>query len=174
MFNCFPCWGKSTFISDTHTHTVPNKTNVPVTSRPNTDTFPFSTFSHAIQRLSLLSIIIPDDNKRRKKSLYTRIFSNMKSRFHYTSPFSPSFFSIFIPSLSSYSSGLSFSTLQHLLSLSTFPLLYSLFFLLLLFPSPRPAPVTSYKTRVVHVCLYAVVARLEKITRRVLSLHNPY
>lgn len=96
VFNCFPCWGKSTFISETHTHTVPNKTNVPVTSRPNTDNFPFSTFSHAIQRLSLLSIIIPDDNKRRKKSLYTRIFSNMKIRFHYTSPFSPSFFSIFI------------------------------------------------------------------------------
>lgn len=75
-----------------HTHTVPNKTNVPVTSRPNTDTLFFlDLFSCNPKRHSLLSIIILPTrfNTRRqqtmkKKSLYTRIFSNMKIRFLFT------------------------------------------------------------------------------------------
>lgn len=62
-----------------HTHTVPNKTNVPVTSRPNTDTLFFlDLFSCNPKRHSLLSIIILPTrfNTRRqqtmeKKSLYT-------------------------------------------------------------------------------------------------------
>lgn len=236
-----------------HTHTVPNKTNVPVTSRPNTDTLFFlDLFSCNPKRHSLLSIIILPTrfNTRRqqtmKKNLYTHVFSPIwKSDFSSLAFLSHSLGSIFSPSLSSFSSGFPFPTFYQLFlsifppsifplflfwpsfpyalspisiyipppllcSISFIPPSFSLRFITNLsfppsifrhlfpplsptfhhptylsplphslsfiprFPLSPPRTRRELQTRVAAVCLHAVVARWEKITRRVLSLHSPY